>query len=475
MPVAAQEKCAKEDFGAAVDSAGAALRKFNLETQPRFNAKLEALRAKKGWQKTATEDKAVDYLQDGRIGELDAQSNELLTKIDALGRVEEGKPVDCSKLAELKAAGVELLAVMKAKSNYTLEKIDLELQGGGGPTAAVKPAPPAAPAPSAAPAPAAPAAPGDVKIISKAPEAKSPEAKAAEAKDVRPKTETKAPEVKPAEPKTKSAEVKPEVRSESTPSAATLPPVKKEAPPKETARAPERGGAPPATVAGRPQGDRLPDVVPSERRPGPPSSSSGSSNWETSSDRQAMLEDQGPPGQPYSPGPGPGSEGYVEEEGYTIEEIRDATRGFFGTISTNLAAVIEHAFSKSGRPTAYILGQEGGGAFLAGLRYGDGTLYMRSGGPQMQKIYWHGPSVGYDFGAEGSRTLFLIYKMHSPSEMYRAFTGIDGSAYVVGGVGLTFLKGGPVTMAPIRTGIGLRIGANLGYVRFTPQQTWNPF
>lgn len=446
LPAAAQQTCSKDDFGAAVDSAGAALRKFNLENQPKLNAKLEALRAKKGWKKTDSEDKAVDYLQDGRIGEFDSQSNELLTKIDALGRIEEGKPIDCGKLPELKAAGVELLAVMKAKSNYTQEKIDLELQGG---SAAAKPAEPASTSPPSV---------ADVKVISKAPE---------------PKAE----------------ETKPAVKAENRPSTGTLPAEKSARPlPAEKHAARDdgkRGELPPApqgstATVGPPRGERLPDVVPA---PGtaaqpPPSRAErqggrgGSSGWETSSE-QAMLDNRdGGAGEPYGPPP----DAYMtSEEGYTIEEIRDATRGFFGTISTNLAAVIEYAFSKSGRPTAYVLGQEGGGAFLAGLRYGNGTLYMRSGGPRTQKIYWHGPSVGYDFGAEGSRTLFLIYKVHQPDELYRSFTGIDGSAYVVGGVGLTFLKGGGVTMAPIRTGIGLRLGANLGYVRFTPQPTWNPF
>lgn len=160
-------------------------------------------------------------------------------------------------------------------------------------------------------------------------------------------------------------------------------------------------------------------------------------------------------------------------DGYTIDEIRDATRGFFGTISTNLAAVIEHAFASYGRPSGYVLGKEGGGAFLAGLRYGSGMLYMRSGGER--QVYWHGPSLGYDFGAEGSRTMFLIYHLSEPEALFRRFTGIDGSAYLVGGVGITFLKGGDVIMAPIRSGLGLRLGANLGYVRFTPKPTWNPF
>ena len=120
-----------------------------------------------------------------------------------------------------------------------------------------------------------------------------------------------------------------------------------------------------------------------------------------------------------------------------------------------------------------MLGTEGGGAFLAGLRYGSGTYYMRAGGSG--NIYWHGPSIGTDFGASGSRTMFLIYRLHQPEELYRQFTGVDGSAYFIGGVGVTFLKGGQVMMAPIRTGLGLRLGANIGYIRFTPRATWNPF
>jgi hypothetical protein len=162
-----------------------------------------------------------------------------------------------------------------------------------------------------------------------------------------------------------------------------------------------------------------------------------------------------------------------DAEGYTIEEIKAASAGFFGQVSANLGSVIEHMFRKIGRPTGYILGTEGGGAFIAGVRYGDGTLYMRSGGSQ--KIYWHGPSVGADFGGAGSKTLFLIYKLNSPEELYASFTGIDGSAYLVGGVGVTLVTNGAVVLAPIRSGVGLRLGANLGYLRFTPKATWNPF
>jgi hypothetical protein len=162
-----------------------------------------------------------------------------------------------------------------------------------------------------------------------------------------------------------------------------------------------------------------------------------------------------------------------DQAGYTIDEIREISRGFFGTISTELGSVIEYAFSSAGRPDGYVLGTEGGGAFLAGVRYGSGTLYLRSGGSG--KVYWHGPSAGLDFGASGSRTMFLIYRLREPEQLLRTFTGVDGSAYFIGGVGITFLKGGPVMMAPIRTGIGLRLGANIGYIRFTPRPTWNPF
>ena len=162
-----------------------------------------------------------------------------------------------------------------------------------------------------------------------------------------------------------------------------------------------------------------------------------------------------------------------EAEGYTIEEIKAASAGFFGQVSANLAGVIEYLFSKSGRPSGYILGTEGGGAFIAGVRYGNGTLYMRSGGSQ--KIYWHGPSLGVDVGGAGSKTLFLIYKLQAPEELYSSFTGLDGSAYLVGGVGVTLVTNGTVVLAPIRSGVGLRLGASVGYLRFTPKATWNPF
>lgn len=158
---------------------------------------------------------------------------------------------------------------------------------------------------------------------------------------------------------------------------------------------------------------------------------------------------------------------------FTQEDIRAAGRGIFGTISAELASVIEHAFKSYGRPNGYILGTEGGAALLAGLRYGDGVLVTKRDGER--PIFWQGPSVGYDFGIAGSRTLVLVYNLPEPDAMLSRFGGIDGSAFLVGGVGLTLLKKGPIILAPIRTGLGLRIGASVGYLKFTSKPSFNPF
>jgi hypothetical protein len=163
----------------------------------------------------------------------------------------------------------------------------------------------------------------------------------------------------------------------------------------------------------------------------------------------------------------------AQDDTFTIDEINGAGHRFFGRVTENLASVIEYAFQRSGRPNGYILGEEGGGAFIAGLRYGEGTLVTRNAG--QHKVFWQGPSVGYDFGAEGSKTMILVYNLASPYDIYSTFGGVSGSAYVVGGVGITYLSDERVTLAPIRAGLGLRLGANVGYLKYTQSPTWNPF
>ena len=158
---------------------------------------------------------------------------------------------------------------------------------------------------------------------------------------------------------------------------------------------------------------------------------------------------------------------------YSMREIVGAGHGFFGSISQGLASVIEYSFKTQGRPNGYILGEDVGGAFVAGLRYGEGRLYTRDAGTH--KVYWQGPSIGYDAGAEGSKVMVLVYNLRDPSDIYERFGGVAGSAYVVGGVGLTFQRRDDIVLAPIRAGIGLRFGANVGYLKYTPRPTWNPF
>ncbi len=434
------ETCTADSFGDAVDASAAELRAFSAETQPKLKAKLQALRDHKKWTDADYETKGLKLVRDPKLDAFDAEAGELLSRIDTLGSPESTDgtaSADCASLTELKAASSELMAVMRAKSAYLIARIDHEIAAtpaAAAPTQVASEAERSLAQPKPAAVPAEPSAADVTEALSPLRRAETP--KTDEAPPASP-----APAAKPAAPA-------------ANPQAAA------------PAHAPPRTAAPPVAEK---DGDHV-------------------SDWSTTT-AQAIIPpppmpprepdyDAPPPGAPYAlPPPGATNDGTTsfdaEGGGYTIDEIREATRGFFGTVSTSLASVIEHAFEKAGRPTAYVLGTEGGGAFLAGLRYGEGTLYLRNGGSQ--KVYWHGPSIGYDVGAAGSRTLFLIYNLHEPDALFRRFTGVDGSAYLVGGVGMTLLQGGDVTMAPIRSGLGLRLGANIGYVRFAPRPTWNPF
>lgn len=200
----------------------------------------------------------------------------------------------------------------------------------------------------------------------------------------------------------------------------------------------------------------------------PPQSYGGGYGQPYSPPSQAEAEDWDRPDR-RADGPPPA----YNDGTYSQSEILRAGHGFFGSISKGLASVIEYAFQQSGRPNGYILGEDAGGAFVAGLRYGEGVLYTKDAGTH--RVYWQGPSIGYDFGAEGSKTMVLVYNLRDPSEIYNRFGGVQGSAYVVGGVGIQFQKNDNVVLAPIRAGLGLRLGANVGYLKYTRSPTWNPF
>jgi len=163
---------------------------------------------------------------------------------------------------------------------------------------------------------------------------------------------------------------------------------------------------------------------------------------------------------------------------YSSEEILSAGHRFFGEISGSLATLVEKAVSRYGLPNGYIIGQEGSGAFIGGLRYGDGVLYTKMEG--QKQVYWQGPSIGWDVGGDGNRTMMIVYSLPNALSIVLRYAGVNGSAYLVGGLGMTVLANTEIPdrtvyVVPIRTGVGVRLGMNIGYLKFTQNPTWNPF
>jgi hypothetical protein len=179
-----------------------------------------------------------------------------------------------------------------------------------------------------------------------------------------------------------------------------------------------------------------------------------------------------PPQPPPTVGPAPVPQPAPANQ-FSSNELIDAGHRFFGGVSRGLAMIVEKAVSQWGQPNGYILGEEASGAFVGGLRYGDGTLYTKNAGDL--RVFWQGPSIGFDAGADGARTMMLVYNLPRTDAIFERFGGINGSAYFIGGFGMTALVANNITVVPIRSGVGLRLGANLGYLKFTDRPTWNPF
>ncbi|HEY4201850.1 MAG TPA: DUF1134 domain-containing protein [Devosiaceae bacterium] len=158
---------------------------------------------------------------------------------------------------------------------------------------------------------------------------------------------------------------------------------------------------------------------------------------------------------------------------YSASELVDTGSAFFGSVAQGLASLVERSVSQYGQPNGYILGDEAGGALFAGAKYGQGTLYTRNMG--QYPVYWQGPSIGFDIGGDGSKVMILVYSLPNIQAVYERYPGVNGSAYVVGGLGMTVLKRQDVVMVPIRSGVGARLGVNVGYLKFTQEPTWNPF
>ncbi|MDP1690984.1 MAG: DUF1134 domain-containing protein [Burkholderiaceae bacterium] len=161
-----------------------------------------------------------------------------------------------------------------------------------------------------------------------------------------------------------------------------------------------------------------------------------------------------------------------EANTYDKDTISHDVTEFFGSTTEGLAKVIEKAFAEHGRPNGYIKGEEGSAAVTIGVRYGNGTLTLKSGGSK--KVYWSGPSIGFDLGANASKVFILVYRLNKADDIFKRYAGVDGSLYYVGGAGINYQRRGSVVLAPIRLGVGLRAGASVGYMHYRREKSWLP-
>jgi hypothetical protein len=162
-----------------------------------------------------------------------------------------------------------------------------------------------------------------------------------------------------------------------------------------------------------------------------------------------------------------------DDDTYSADEIVQAASNFFGAASEGVAMAVQHIFAEKGRPNAYIVGDEGSGAIGVGLRYGEGDLMRKNGATT--HVFWQGPSVGFDLGANASKVFTLVYNLPNDDAIFQRFPGVEGSYYLVAGIGVNYQQSGDIILAPMRTGVGLRAGANIGYLAYTRKRNILPF
>jgi hypothetical protein len=181
------------------------------------------------------------------------------------------------------------------------------------------------------------------------------------------------------------------------------------------------------------------------------------------------------PALPAQPSPADPAIPAVPAQGTTYhkDDVIGAAEGVFGKGAEGLARLIADVLKKQGEPNGYIVGREAGGAFVVGLRYGSGTLYHKVEGEK--PVYWTGPSIGFDAGANAGKTFVLVYNLYDSQELYKRFPAGEGQAYVVGGFNASYMRKGDVVLIPVRMGVGLRLGVNAGYMKFSKTAKWLPF
>lgn len=407
----AEEQCDVRAFGVQIDQTAQTLRTLNRDSEARFQERLVAIAKAQGWSEAQKADKAAAAMDDSKLETFNAEIEQLVSQLDTLNLTPKND-ISCDRLKELRAVNDKLIAVMRQKAGFILAQ--LESEGAK---------PPISPYSQTPPLPRSGQMP---QMASATPE------------------ESASPNV-PWSPNVAKA-LRAPANGQQTKAATPAEPA---APAPSSAQQTKTASAAPAPLSIKP--------------PAPAPSSQDS--------KAASLK---PPVNDALPLPEPSS---AASAGYSADEIRNAGKGVFGTLTSEFAAVVNHAFDTFGQPNAYIVGDEGGGAFLAGLRYGKGTLFARVNGVQIPPadIFWQGPSLGADIGATGSRALFLVYNLNEVPGLYRRFPGIDGSAYVAGGFGMTVYRSSNMLIVPIRTGLGLRLGASLAYLKFTDHASLNPF
>jgi len=414
----AAQNCDGRAFSQQIDQTAQALRTLNRDSEARFQDRLIAIAKAKGWSDGERADHAAAAMDDTKLESFNSDIEDLVGQLDSLNATPKNE-ISCERLNELRSINDRLIGVMRKKAGFILAQLEAE---------AGKPA----------------LNPYQVTTAGKSDAL--PKADAEPVKEPQPTQTAEAPQQAPAADRSVSNDV---------PWSANVAQALRNPQPQShtaaTAPATQQSGAPLSLKPGQPrQEERVAALTPPR-------------------DTLPPVTVTSPPPSSYAPPP--------PAPVYSVQEIRDAGRGVFGSVTSEFAAVINYAFQKFGQPNAYIVGDEGGGAFLAGLRYGDGSLFSRVNGVETgpTKIYWQGPSLGADFGASGSRALFLVYNLDSPHTLYRRFPGLDGSAYVAGGVGLTVYRNGDTLIVPIRSGLGLRIGASVAYLKFTERASLNPF
>ncbi|MDB5737573.1 MAG: hypothetical protein JWO65_1241 [Sphingomonas bacterium] len=189
--------------------------------------------------------------------------------------------------------------------------------------------------------------------------------------------------------------------------------------------------------------------------------------------RQADQSAPPPADQPAPASPPPATAHAPDSQTYQEGDVFDAAEGVFGKGAEGLAKLLEKILKEQGRPTAYIAGREAGAAFAVGLRYGSGVMHHKVEGDR--PVYWTGPSLGFDIGGNAAKTFVLVYNLYDSQDLFHRFPAAEGTAYFVGGFTASYLRRGNVVLIPIRVGVGYRLGANIGYMKFTESSKWMPF